>query len=82
LAADLESEDASSFLDHEITDLKPGIERFTMIFGADSEEHCKTQVHPSEDAVLNATLRLGGHNSGHNQLQTNRSPNSQRQLTQ
>ncbi len=24
-------------------------------------------VHPSEDAVLTAMLRLGGHNSGHNQ---------------
>ncbi|PYV54665.1 MAG: hypothetical protein DMG96_21930 [Acidobacteria bacterium] len=27
-------------------------------------------VHPSEDAVLNALSRLGGHNSGHNATNT------------
>ena len=31
-------------------------------------------IHPSEDAVLGALSRLGGHNSGHNQLWANLEP--------
>ncbi len=33
-------------------------------------------VHPSEDAVLGALSRLGGHNSGHNQLWGNSDPSA------
>jgi len=39
-------------------------------------------VHPSDDAVFNAMSRLGGHNSGHNQLRTKARPTTRRQLTQ
>ena len=39
-------------------------------------------VHPSEDAVLLAMSRLGGHKIGHNEPQAGAQPNAQRQLTQ
>jgi site-specific recombinase XerD len=39
-------------------------------------------VHPSEDAVLVAMTRLGGHKSGHSELPASSQQNSQRQLTQ
>jgi len=39
-------------------------------------------VHPSEDAVLSAMSRLGGHNSGHNEELANPKDEPQRQLTQ
>jgi len=39
-------------------------------------------VHPSENAVLNAMSRLGGHNFGHNELHTISEPTTQGQLTQ
>lgn len=41
LATELESEEGASFLDHEIIELKHDVESFAMVFGADSEEHCK-----------------------------------------
>jgi integrase len=39
-------------------------------------------VHPSEDAVLAAMSRLGGHKIGHNEAASHSQQNSQRQLTQ
>jgi integrase len=39
-------------------------------------------VHPSEDAVLYAMSRLGGHNSGHNEEPANPKEEPPRQLTQ
>ena len=39
-------------------------------------------VHPSEDAVLIAMARLGGHKIGHNENKTDSSAAPQRQLTQ
>ncbi len=39
-------------------------------------------VHPSEDAVLVAMSRLGGHKIGHNELPVNSQQDSQHQLTQ
>src|SRR5260370_38094686 len=39
-------------------------------------------VHPSEDAVFNAMSRLGGHKTGHNQLQSKTRQAARRQLTQ
>jgi integrase len=39
-------------------------------------------VHPSEDAVLGAMARLGGHKIGHSENQTNSGAEAQRQLTQ
>jgi integrase len=39
-------------------------------------------VHPSEDAVLTAMGKLGGHKIGHNMNQTGSSEVAQRQLTQ
>ena len=39
-------------------------------------------VHPSEDAVLSAMARLGGHKIGHSENQTASSAVAQRQLTQ
>lgn len=37
-------------------------------------------VHPSEDAVLSAMSRLGGHKIGHSELKSTSQPNTQRQL--
>ena len=39
-------------------------------------------VHPSDDAVLSAMSRLGGHNSGHNEESAIPTERTQRQLTQ
>jgi integrase len=39
-------------------------------------------VHPSEDAVLNAMARLGGHKIGHNENRTDSSAVAQPQLMQ
>jgi site-specific recombinase XerD len=39
-------------------------------------------VHPSEDAVLSAMSRLGGHKSGHSDNQPELKETTQRQLTQ
>jgi hypothetical protein len=39
-------------------------------------------VHPSEDAVLSAMSRLGGHKIGHSEKQTGLSEAASRQLTQ
>jgi integrase len=39
-------------------------------------------VHPSDDAVLSAMSRLGGHNSGHNEKSAIPAAGAQRQLTQ
>lgn len=39
-------------------------------------------VHPSDDAVLAAMLRLGGHNSGHSEESAIPTEGTQRQLTQ
>jgi len=39
-------------------------------------------VHPSNDAVLSAMSRLGGHNSGHNEESANPKEEPPRQLTQ
>jgi integrase len=39
-------------------------------------------VHPSEDAVLTAMARLGGHKIGHSENQPDSSEGAQRQLTQ
>ena len=42
VAADLDSEEGPDFLTHQITHLKPGIERISLIYGADSAKDCKT----------------------------------------
>ena len=39
-------------------------------------------VHPSEDTVLAAFSRLGGHNSGHSQMHANVEENSEKPLSQ
>jgi integrase len=39
-------------------------------------------VHPSEETVLSAMARLGGHKIGHNENQADRDASAQRQLTQ
>jgi integrase len=39
-------------------------------------------VHPSEDAVLLAMSRLGGHKIGHNELRDSQQPSGQSRLTQ
>jgi integrase len=39
-------------------------------------------VHPSEDAVLSAMTRLGGHNTGHSDDHADSNANAQPQLTQ
>jgi integrase len=39
-------------------------------------------VHPSEDAVLSAMSRLGGHNFGHSEVQTDSRPTIRGELTQ
>jgi integrase len=39
-------------------------------------------VHPSEDAVLGAMARLGGHKIGHSENHTDSDAGAQRQLTQ
>jgi integrase len=63
---------------------EPGCDAWTLarIAGHSNVSMSSRCVHPSEDAVLFAMARLGGHKIGHTDIQTDSSATTQSQLTQ